>query len=230
MTVLPDVRLCLFDAYGTLFDVHSAAARARERIGPPWEALSEAWRSRQLQYTWLRSLMGQHADFRQVTADALDFALDTVGLSHRDDLREELIVLYDQLDVYPEVIDTLRSLRLAGIRTAILSNGSPDMLEAAVEHAGLGPHLDAVLSVESVGVFKPDPRVYALGEQHFGVPLAKTTFQTSNAWDAHGAASAGLRVVWINRGEQPAERLPGAPTATLPDLTGLPALVGAEGR
>ena len=225
MPTLPDVRLCLFDAYGTLFDVHSAAARAREEIGPDWDRLSEAWRSRQLQYTWLRSLMQRHADFRQVTADALDYALDVVGLADRSELRARLLGFYDQLDVYDEVVDTLRSLRAAGVKTAILSNGSPDMLAAAAFHAGIDAHLDAILSVEDVGVFKPDPRVYRIGEARLGIPVANTTFQTANAWDAHGAASAGLRVVWCNRARQPAERLPGTPVAQIHSLAELPGLV-----
>lgn len=225
MAALPDVRLCLFDAYGTLFDVHSAAARAREEIGPHWDRLSEAWRVRQLRYTWLRSLMRHHADFRQVTADALDYALDVVGMSDRVDLRATLLGFYDQLDVYDEVIDTLSTLRAAGVQTAILSNGSPDMLAAAASHAGIDAHLDAILSVEDVGVFKPDPRVYGIGAARLGVPIANTTFQTANAWDAHGAAAAGLRVVWCNRFGQPPERLPGEPAAEIASLDELPGLV-----
>lgn len=215
------VRLCLFDAYGTLFDVHSAAAKVRDEVGDAWGPLSAAWRSRQLHYTWLRSLMQVHADFRQVTGDALDHALEVVGLSERDDLRARLLRLYDELDAYDDVVPALTALREAGVRTAILSNGSPDMLRAVVDHAGLGAHLDALLSVEAVGVFKPDPRVYALGRRHFGIPPSETVFTTANAWDAHGASQAGLRVVWCNRFGQPRERLPGAPAAEVGSLSDL---------
>jgi 2-haloacid dehalogenase len=216
---------CVFDAYGTLFDVHSAAARHRAALGDKAEALSALWRQKQLEYTWLRSLMGTHADFAQVTAEALDYALGQLGLADPT-LRDRLLDLYRRLDAFPEVPGTLEALRQAGFRTAILSNGSPDMLRAAVESAGIGPLLDDVLSVEAVGVYKPHPSVYRLAVDRLGVDAARICFLSSNGWDAAGAARFGFRVVWINRYGQPRERLPAGPEAEISDLSALPPLLG----
>jgi 2-haloacid dehalogenase len=218
------IRACVFDAYGTLFDVHSAVGGLRAKLGDRADALSQLWRAKQLEYTWLRALMGRHADFGQVTGDALDYALARTGIE--PGLRAALLQSYLTLDAYPEVRDVLRRLRAGGLKTAILSNGEPKMLEAAARSAGIDGLLDAVLSVEAVGVFKPEPRVYQLAVDRLGVPAAAIAFQSSNAWDVHGAACFGLRPVWINRQDAPPERLPGAPEHTLQDLTGLPALLG----
>ena len=226
MPALDDIRACAFDAYGTLFDVHAAAAKKRDAIGDKADALSAHWRSRQLHYTWLRALMGKHVDFWQVTSDALDFAMEAVEIDDAA-LRDELLALYRTLDVYPDVAPTLERLRAAGIRTAILSNGEPSMLEDAARHAGILDLLDDVLSVESVGVFKPDPRVYQYAADQLGAEPRQVAFMTANAWDAHGAASFGLSVVWVNRFGQPAEKLPGTPAATLGSLTELPPILGA---
>lgn len=212
------IALVLFDAYGTLLDVHSAVGRHAAAIGPDAAALSRLWRQKQLEYTWTRSLMGRHADFAVVTAEALDFALATYGLADAA-LREALLRAYRTLDAYPEVPAVLEDLRRRGLRTAILSNGSPEMLAAGVAAAGIGALLDAVLSVESVGIYKPDPRVYRLAVDHFDVPAAETLFVSSNAWDAAGAAAYGFRVAWINRIGQPAEYGFAPPAATLTDLT-----------
>jgi 2-haloacid dehalogenase len=219
------IRACVFDAYGTLFDVHSAVGRLRARIGGEADALSQLWRSKQLEYAWLRALMGRHVDFWQVTCDALDHAL----ARHRLDpgpLREPLLQAYLTLDAYPEVPAVLERLRAGGVRRAILSNGEPRMLQAGAQSAGIAGLLDAVLSVEEVGVFKPDPRVYRLAVDRLGLPPAAIAFQSSNAWDIHGAASFGLRPVWINRLGAPPERLPGTAEHELPDLAALPALLG----
>ncbi len=218
------IRACVFDAYGTLFDVHSAVGGLRARLGDRGDALSQLWRAKQLEYTWLRALIGRHADFWQVTGDALDYALARTGIE--PGLRAALLQAYLKLDAYPEVPDVLRRLRAGGLKTAILSNGEPKMLEAGARSAGIEGLLDAVLSVEAVGVFKPEPRVYQLAVDRLGVPANAIAFQSSNAWDVHGAACFGLRPVWINRQSAPPERLPGAPEHTLPDLTGLPALLG----
>ena len=221
---LTGIQACVFDAYGTLLDVHSAMSRHRIRLGPSWERLSALWRGKQLEYTWLRSLMGRYADFRQVTQDALDYALET---AHIDDpaLREALLEDYHHLDCYPEVPETLRALRNRGISTAILSNGSPEMLAAAVGSAGIGDGLDAVISVDPLRVYKPDPRVYRLAAATLGLSPEAICFQSSNAWDAAGAASFGFRVAWINRAGQPPERLPFAPDAELASLEGLASLL-----
>ena len=223
---LAGVQACVFDAYGTLFDFASAARGCADVLGDGIDRLTALWRDKQLQYTWLRALQGQHADFWQVTGDALDFALATLGID-KPGLRGRLMDLYLRLDAFPEVPDVLRHLRNAGMRTAILSNGSPTMLDAVVKTSGLDALLDAVLSVEAVGVYKPHPKVYQLAVDRLAVPAAAIAFQSSNAWDAYAASAFGMRVVWCNRyGAQP-EGLPGAPDRTVRSLAELPSLVGA---
>jgi 2-haloacid dehalogenase len=218
------IRACVFDAYGTLFDVHSAVGRLRAQVGDQADALSQLWRTKQLEYSWLRALMGRHVDFWQVTGEALDYALARTGVDPA--VRAPLLQAYLTLDAYPEVPDVLRRLRAGGLKTAILSNGEPKMLKAGARSAGIDGLLDAILSVEAVGVFKPEPRVYQLAVERLGVPADAIAFQSSNAWDVHGAACFGLRPVWINRFGAPPERLPGAPEHELKDLSGLPALLG----
>jgi 2-haloacid dehalogenase len=221
---LAGVRACVFDAYGTVFDYASAAARCRDALGEQFGRLTQLWRDKQLQYTWLRAVQGRHADFWQVTGDALDFALETLGIANPP-LRERLMSLYLTLDAFPEVPEVLRALRAAGLKTAILSNGSPRMLEAAVRSAGLAERLDAVLSVEEVGVFKPHAKVYQLAVDRLGIPAAAIAFQSSNSWDAYAASAFGMRVVWCNRYGQRPERLPGRPDAEVTTLAALPELV-----
>jgi 2-haloacid dehalogenase len=218
------IRACVFDAYGTLFDVHSAVARLRPRVGAQADALSQLWRAKQLEYTWLRALMGHPVDFWQVTGDALDYALARTRVDPA--VREPLMQAYLTLDAYPEVPDVLRRLRAGGLRTAILSNGEPTMLAAAASGAGIEGLLDAILSVEEVAVFKPHPKVYQLTVDRLGLMPGEIAFQSSNAWDVCGAAAFGLRAVWINRLGLPPERLPGAAEHELRDLSGLPALLG----
>lgn len=222
-----NIKVCVFDAYGTLFDFNSAADRCRDVLGDKTDELSSLWRSKQLQYTWLRGMMGKHKPFREVTGDALDFALQTLGLDD-EALRSRLMDLYDRIQAFPEVPEVLRCLKKAGIATAILSNGSPDMLEAAVRHTGIGDDLDAVLSVEAVGVYKPHPSVYELPGQQFGVSLREISFQSSNAWDAVAAATFGMRVVWCNRYGQQPERLTAQPDVELQTLSGLPKILGLQ--
>lgn len=230
MTDNPEIRgtsACVFDAYGTLFDVHSAVEALKPEIGAEADRLSQLWRQKQLEYTWLRSLMHAHRDFRDLTADGLDYAMEATGLDGRAELRGKLLDLYMRLDCYPEVPATLDRLRAAGLGTAILSNGAPPMLESAVANAGLAERLDAVLSIEDVGIFKPDPRTYQLACDRLGLAPERICFLSSNAWDVAGAAHFGLQVVWINRFGQPRERLPGAPRAVIETLDELPPLVGA---
>ena len=226
-TALSSIRACVFDAYGTLFDYASAAAACRDVLGERLGPLTTLWRDKQLQYTWLRALQGRHADFWQVTGDALDFALETLAIE-QPGLRDRLMNLYLTLDAFPEVPDVLTRLKQASLRTAILSNGSPKMLDAAVKAAGLASLLDAVLSVEEAGVYKPHPKVYQLAVDRLGVPATAIAFQSSNAWDAYAASAFGMQVVWCNRYGQRPERLPGAPDRTVKSLAELPALVGAS--
>ena len=223
------IRVAVFDAYGTLFDVAAAARRAAAEPGGDvlaahWQALAQVWRDKQLQYTWLRAITGEHADFWQVTGEALDFALETTGLSGDAALRDRLMALYRRLDAYPEVPAMLRAVKGAGLQTAILSNGSPAMLEAAVSSAGIGGDLDALLSVEAVGVYKPDRRVYDLVGKHFSCRASEVLFVSSNGWDAAGAAGYGFHTVWVNRAGQPLDRLPRTPAHILQDLTRIPEL------
>jgi 2-haloacid dehalogenase len=223
---LNGIRACVFDAYGTLFDYASAAARCRDLLGDKLDRLTALWRDKQLQYTWLRTLAGQHLDFWQVTGDALDFALDTLGIEN-DFLRERLMSLYLTLDTFTEVPEMLQRLKAAGLKTAILSNGSPRMLRAAVDNAKIGEFLDLVLSVEEVGVFKTHPKTYQLAVDRLGIKPTAISFQSSNAWDAYAASAFGMRVIWCNRYGQRRERLPGAPDREIHTLADLPALVGA---
>ncbi len=227
MEPLGNIRACVFDAYGTLFDYASAAARCRDELGAEWERLSVLWRDKQLQYTWLRAIQDRHADFWQVTGDALDYALETIGIEDHA-LRERLMGLFLSLEAFPEVPAMLGRLKAAGLKTAILSNGSPRMLQAVVDNAGIGDLLDHVLSVEEVGVFKPHPKVYRLAVDRLGVAAEAISFQSSNAWDAYAASAFGMRVVWCNRYGQRRERLPGAPDREIRTLADLPQLLGAD--
>lgn len=222
------LRLCIFDAYGTLLDVAGAArAAAAEPQGAAlaecWPRLAQDWRAKQLEYTWQRAITGDHADFAQVTGDALDWAMEAAGLSDAP-LRARLLALYDELPAYPEVPEMLARLKARGIATAILSNGSPAMLKAAVASAGIGAHLDAVLSVESVGRFKPAREVYGLVEAHFALPPAGGMFISSNGWDIAGAAGFGFHTVWVNRAGLPVDRLPHGPARIMSDLAPIPDL------
>jgi 2-haloacid dehalogenase len=218
------VSACVFDAYGTIFDFASAAARCSDVLGDKAAAVTTLWRDKQLQYTWLRSLQGRHSDFWQVTGDALDFTLETLGLADAG-VRDRLMGLYRTLDCFPEVPNVLRRLKDAGFVTAILSNGSPSMLADVVAAAKLDGLLDHVWSVEEVGVFKTHPRVYQLAVDRLGVAPGAISFQSSNAWDAHAASAFGMRVVWCNRYGQRRERLPGAPDREVRSLAELPALL-----
>lgn len=191
-TPLSGVRACVFDAYGTLFDFAAATNGCRDLLGDDIGKLTELWRSKQLQYTWLRAVQGRHEDFWQVTGDALDFALETLDIE-KPDLRERLMTLYLTLDAFPEVPAVLKRLKSAGLRTAILSNGSAKMLDAAVRGADLADLFDTVLSVEEVGVYKPDPRVYQLAVDRLQVPAHAIAFQSSNAWDAYAASAFGMQ-------------------------------------
>lgn len=221
------IRACVFDAYGTLFDVMAAAEPEREALGDAMQPLAQLWRQKQLEYTWLRSLMGTYADFWQVTGEALDFALQALGRSNPG-LRARLMDVYLRLNTYPEVPAVLHRLGRAGLVRAILSNGAPAMLAAAVSNAGIDRELAAVLSVHELRQYKPDPRVYQLAVDRLATPAREICFLSSNAWDVAGAAHFGFQAVWVNRTGQPPERLPGTPAATIADLGQLPGLLGLD--
>ena len=221
---LRDIDACVFDAYGTLFDFNSAAIAARDELGEDWQRLSDLWRLKQLQYTWLRGLAQQHADFWQVTGDALDFALATLQIG-RPGLRERLMKLYLELKTYPEVPAMLRELKGRGLKLAILSNGTPAMLAAVVKNSALDGVFDAVLSVEDVGVYKPHPSVYGLAADRLKLDAKRICFLSSNGWDAYSAKAFGFRVIWCNRFGQAPERIPATPDGEIVDLSALPALL-----
>lgn len=220
------VTTCVFDAYGTLFDVAAAARAAAEQPGQEqlaqvWQKLASDWRLKQLQYTWHRAITGDHISFWQVTQDGLDWAMEANGLGGAE-LRQTLLELYWKLQAYPEVPEMLETLKANGYATAILSNGSPDMLDGAVQSAGLGDVLDAVLSVEDVGIFKPATQVYDLVGKHFRCGREEVLFVSSNGWDAAKAAQYGFHTAWVNRGNEPVDRLPDRPEQILSDLTSIP--------
>jgi 2-haloacid dehalogenase len=223
------IRLCVFDAYGTLFDVSAAA---RDAAGEPgaegwaarWSSLAGHWRRKQLEYTWIRALAGAHVDFWQVTQDALDWALEAEGLGEAG-IRQRLLDLYHELAAFAEVPDVLAALKAQGFGLAILSNGSPAMLDRAARSAGIDGLLDAILSVESVGVFKPHPSVYAMIGERFAIAPSEVVFVSSNGWDACSAAAAGFRSVWVNREGAPVDRLHARPERVLADLRALPPAV-----
>ncbi|MFL9827838.1 haloacid dehalogenase type II [Rhodoplanes sp. SY1] len=217
----------VFDAYGTLFDVHAAIARHRDAVGPDADRLSELWRTKQLEYTWTLTLAGRFVDFWTLTERALDHALARCP-SVDPTLRSALLDAYRVLDAYPDAVAALAALKEGGKRTAILSNGTFRMLASAVEGAGLGPHLDAVLSVESVGVYKPRPEVYRLVVDTFAVTPTEVVFVSSNRWDVMGAAAFGFRPVWINRADQPEEYHDLAPRYRLSSLADLPRLAAGD--
>lgn len=220
-----DIVACVFDAYGTLFDVHSAADKCRDELGPKADEMSNLWRAKQVQYTWLRSLMGDYAPFWQVTGDALDYALAETSLADLG-LRDKLMNLYLELTCYPEVPGVLETLQEGGFKTAILSNGSREMLASAVANSALDDRLDAVLSVDDVGIFKVAPQVYQMATTRFACEPREICFLSSNAWDAWAAAHFGFQVAWVNRFGQARERLPGQPKAEIDTLDGLAPLLG----
>jgi 2-haloacid dehalogenase len=227
---LTGIEACVFDAYGTLLDVRSATARLSHELHSKAEKVGSLWRQRQLEYTWLRSLMGRHGDFWDVTRDALDHAFGALGLRDDDDLKSRLMDAYLSLDAYPDVAPTLAELRRAGMRTAILSNGTPAMLKAGVDSAGIGDSLDMVLSIEDAGIYKPHPSVYQLACDSLGLERDRICFVSSNGWDVAGAATFGFQTVWLNRFDQERDRLPGEPRLILRGLDALPALVTRDVR
>jgi 2-haloacid dehalogenase len=225
---LPIAAVC-FDAYGTLLDVHSAVAQVMAGGSASLEparaaAFSSLWRDKQLAYTWLRNSMRRHADFAAVTADALDHAMAAHGLGDDAALRSALLAAYRRLAPFAEVPEVLPRLRAEGVALAVLSNGTPEMLAEGLASAGIAEHLDAVISVEDLGVFKPVPEVYALATRRFGVPARHILFISANGWDVHGAASFGCTVIHLNRQNAAAERLPGRAAYQLGDLAPLPDL------
>jgi 2-haloacid dehalogenase len=213
----------VFDAYGTLFDVHAAIARHRAAAGPDADRFSEVWRLKQLEYAWTLTLAGHYADFWTLTERALDYAFDRVPTVSRA-LRTKLLDAYLTLDAFADARTALTELKARGRRIAILSNGTPHMLQAAVQASGIASLCDAVLSVDVVRMYKPRPQVYALVTDRFGIAPDEVAFVSSNRWDIMGAASFGFRAVWVNRAQAPQEYPHQLPAYTVSDLSALPSL------
>jgi 2-haloacid dehalogenase len=210
----------VFDAYGTLFDVHAAVRRHAEAIGPDATAFSDLWRIKQLEYTWVTSLMGQYRDFRALTEDALDFCMERFAGVDKG-LKTDLLEAYQHLSVFSEVPAVLSALRESGAKIAILSNGTPRMLEEAVEAAGIRHLLDDIFSVDALKIYKTAPAAYALVTSSYRMAAPDIAFQSSNRWDIAGAKAFGFTCHWINRSNAPEEYADLAPDKVLASLDGL---------
>ena len=204
------IEACIFDAYGTLFDVNAACRELSKEVGDNWEKLASLWRLRQVEYTWLRNSMDEYIDFWKITSDALDYAMETLGIENNE-LREELLNLYLKLEAYPEVKDLLKRLKQRGLKTGILSNGNMKMLNSAVDNANLREYLDEILSVEECKIYKPSSKVYDLVKIKMQISKENVLFFSSNAWDMHAASNYGFKTIWVNRFNTKLERLPGKP-------------------
>jgi 2-haloacid dehalogenase len=213
----------VFDAYGTLFNVHAAMERFRDQAGPDGERMSDIWRTKQLEYSWTLTLAGRYVDFWVLTERALDYALARTP-SVPKSLKSDLLNAYFKLDAFPDARAALRALKGAGHKTGILSNGSPAMLQGAVDNAGIGGDLDGVLSVDVLKMFKPRPEVYGLVTDHYNCAPADVTFVSSNRWDVMASVSVGFRGLWVNRSKMPDEYLDFAPEKILSDLSTLTAI------
>ncbi len=218
------VRVAVFDAYGTLLDVNAAMRGYAARLGPDWERVSLEWRTKHIEYTWVRSLAGRYRGFWALARESLAVVAARHGITD-EALLNDILQAYRRLEAYPEVAGALRALKARGLQTGILSNGEPDMLAEAVGAAGLTELLDAVLSVDEIGVYKPDPRVYSLVGEHFRVQRAEAAFFSSNPWDAFGAREFGFRVFWVNRSGAPDEY---GLRGSVPELRNLGGIEGRE--
>ena len=203
-------KVCIFDAYGTLFDVNAACRELSKEVGEKWQDLATLWRLRQVEYTWLRNSMNEYINFWNITEDALEYAMETLNIKN-EVLKDKLLDLYLKLKAYPEVEKVLTKLKKEGYQTGILSNGSEEMLASAVKNGKLENLLDKVLSVEKCEVYKPSSKVYDLVEKEFNIKKGNVAFFSSNAWDMHAAAHYGFKTIWVNRFEGNLERLPGKP-------------------
>jgi len=202
---IENIKACVFDAYGTLFDVNSAAAKCKEKLGSRWEGFANSWRTTQLEYTWLRSLMKKHKNFWEITEDSLDHAMETFKIKKK--MRNELLDLYKKLSPYPEVKECLEELKTKKIKIAILSNGTPELLKELVESNNIQNYFDNIFSIESVGVYKPDSKVYEMPIKEYGCKAENICFMSSNTWDISGGGFFGYNAVWINRFNKVFDRL-----------------------
>ena len=223
------VQAVVFDAYGTLLDVHAAMQRHADALPPDWERISTEWRTKQLEYAWMSTMTGptHYRDFWTLTEAALDYVMARHRITDPA-VRTALLDTYRELPAYPDAKSILNTLRARGLKTAIISNGEPNMLESAVTSAGIKTLLDAVISIDPIRTYKPSAAVYALSEQALGIPPARTGFVSSNAWDAQGAAAAGFQVFWCNRAGNPAEYGLDRIATVIDSLTALEAALSKE--
>lgn len=219
-----NTKACIFDAYGTLFDVNAACRELSLDVGDKWKDLANLWRLRQVEYTWLRNSMNEYIDFWEITSNALDYAMEVLEI-HDKKLREQLLELYLKLEAYPEVKEILQKLKDKNFRTGILSNGSTQMLDSAVKNANIEDLLDVVISVEECKIYKPSSEVYDLVEKKTDIKKDNVTFFSSNAWDMHAAANYGFKTIWVNRFDGVLERLPGKPSAIVKTLNNIDELI-----
>ena len=219
-----NTKACIFDAYGTLFDVNAACRELSLDVGDKWQDLANLWRLRQVEYTWLRNSMNEYVDFWEITSNALDYAMEVLNIKNIK-LRDQLLELYLKLEAYPEVKKVLEKLKDKKFRTGILSNGSKKMLDSAVRNAKIENLLDVVISVEECKIYKPSSKVYDLVEIKTDIHKDKVTFFSSNAWDMHAAANYGFKTIWVNRFQGKLERLPGKPNAIVKSLDNIDQLI-----
>ena len=219
-----NTKACIFDAYGTLFDVNAACRELSLDVGDKWQDLANLWRLRQVEYTWLRNSMNEYVDFWEITSNALDYAMEVLNIKNIK-LRDQLLELYLKLEAYPEVKKVLGKLKDKKFRTGILSNGSRKMLDSAVKNAKIENLLDVVISVEECKIYKPSSKVYDLVEIKTDIHKDEVTFFSSNAWDMHAAANYGFKTIWVNRFQGKLERLPGKPNAIVKSLDNIDQLI-----
>ena len=216
---IENIKACVFDAYGTLFDVNSAASKCKEKLGNKWENFANAWRTTQLEYTWLRSMMKKHENFWKITEDSLDHTMETFKI--KKGMRNELLNLYKELSPYPEVKECLESLKNKKIKIAILSNGTPDLLRGLVESNNIQNYFDDIMSIESVGVYKPDSRVYEMPIKKYDCEPKNICFMSSNTWDVSGGGVFGYNSIWVNRSNKVFDKLSYKPKFVINDLNEL---------
>ena len=216
---MKNIKAIIFDAYGTLFDVNSAAEKCKERLGDKWEGFANYWRTTQLEYTWLRSLMRRHKDFWQITEDSLDKSMNFYNIDNS--MRSELLNLYKVLSPFTEVRDTLKKLKQSNYKLAILSNGTPDLLNELVVSNGLKDIFDDIFSVEEAGIFKPDSKVYDLPINKYNIEKNEVLFLSANTWDVSGAGNYGYNTVWVNRNNNIFDKLDFEPNQQISNLSEL---------
>ena len=220
---MKNVKAIIFDAYGTLFDVNSAAEKCKDKIGDKWEPFANFWRTTQLEYTWLRSLMGRHKDFWQVTEDSLDKSMKAFNID--SSMKNELLNLYKILSPYKEVSETLKALKEKKFKLAILSNGTPSLLNELVKSNNLSDLFDDIFSIEEVGVYKPDSKVYDIPVKKYKIKKDEIAFLSANTWDVSGGGNYGYQVIWVNRNNNIFDNLDYKPTNEIKSLKKLTNLI-----